>query len=453
MLPNTRPRHRPSRAMAVPRVFRVRPTRWYTTHPAASVPVHGLEASPPAVTIPSSCNNPEPVEAIDVRQSAPTAHRAAPAVRPVILSRAMMRETLQTSGAVALVLLSIFLVIRLVAVLRQAAEGVIPLDSVMQILFLRLMTNMDIILPLVLYVAILMVLGRWGRDNEMTVINACGISPARFLRPMALLAAIMAVLVGLFSLYLSPLAVRVIESIQQEFESRKEITGITPGVFSETKNGGVYFIERFNPEGGYYQNIFFYGQERGEELVVIAGIGFQSVDVATDDLFLVLKNGTRYTGTPGEPSYSVIDFETYAIRIDPERPAALAVPVKGMPTGELLESGHRVRVAELNWRLSKIVAIPVLVLFAFCFSVVDGRRSRVPGMIFAFIIYFGYANVVGFAVAMMRRGQIDAATGVWYVHAAFAMLAAYIFWRRLANKPLVPDIRLPRPRRRVGSGT
>jgi lipopolysaccharide export system permease protein len=374
----------------------------------------------------------------------------------MILNRALMRETLQTSGAVALVLLSIFLVVRLVAVLRQAAEGVIPLDSVMQLLFLRLMTNMDIILPLVLYVAILMVLGRWSRDSEMTVISACGISPVQFLKPMTVLAVLMSLLVGAFSLYLSPLAVRVIESIQQEYESRKEVTGITPGVFTETRKGGVYFIERFNSTGGYYQNIFFYGQERGEELVVISAIGFQSVDVETRDVFLVLKNGTRYTGTPGEPAYTVVDFETYAIRLDEKQPGALAIPVKGMPTAELMESGHRVRVAELNWRISKIVVIPVLILFALAFATVDNRRNRVPTMIFAFLIYFGYANLVGFAVALMRRGQLDANTGVWYVHALFLAFAIYVFWRKVGNRPLLPRMSPSggaRRSRRVKSGT
>ncbi len=369
----------------------------------------------------------------------------------MILNRALLRETLQTSGAVALVLLSIFIVIRLVAVLRQAAEGAIPLDSVMQILFLRVMTNMDIILPLVLYVAILMVLGRWSRDNEMTVIAACGISPARFLIPMAWLALMMSMLVGLFSLYLSPLAVRAIESIQQEFESRKEITGITPGVFTETKQGGVYFIERFNQEGGYYQNVFYYGKERGEELVVISGIGFQSVDVQTNDMFLVLKNGTRYTGTPGEPAYTVVDFETYAIRLDEKAPSNLAIPVKGMPTAELLQSGHRIRVAELNWRISKVVVIPVLILFALAFAGVDNRRNRVPTMIFAFLVYFGYANLVGFAIALMRRGEIDPVVGVWYVHGAFLAFSVYVLQRKVANRPLIP---LPtRSERRVSDGT
>lgn len=373
----------------------------------------------------------------------------------MILNRALLRETFQTGGAVGLVLLSIFLVIRLVAVLRQAAEGVIPIDSVLQILLLRLVTNMDIILPLVLYVSVLMVLGRWGRDNEMTVVNACGISPVNFLKPMAVLCVTMALVVGSFSLYFSPLSVRAIESIQQEFENREEITGISPGVFTETAQGGVYFIEQFNEEIGFYQNIFFYGQEHEEELVVIASVGFQSIDIQSNDLFLVLKNGTRYTGTPGEPDYTVVDFETYAIRLEQRKKNNLAIPVKGMETSELLKSDHRIRVSELNWRISKIAVIPVLVLFALSFSAVDNRSRRVSKMIFSFLVYFGYANLVGFAIALMRKGEIDPVTGVWYVHLAFLLLSLWTFNRQVMNKSMLPFMGRParvRRKRRQRSG-
>ena len=369
----------------------------------------------------------------------------------MILNRTLLKETFQTGGAVGLVLLSIFLVIRLVAVLRQAAEGIIPIDAVMQILLLRLVNNMDIILPLVLYVSVLMVLGRWSRDNEMTVVSACGISPVNLLKPMGTLCVIMGIVVGAFSLYFSPLSVRAIEEIQQEFESRDEIASITPGVFTETAQGGVYFVEKFNEEIGFYQNIFFYGQEHDEELVIISSIGFQSVDIQSNDVFLILKNGTRYTGTPGDPDYTVIDFETYAIRLEQREKSNLAIPVKGMKTSELLTSNHRIRVSELNWRISKIVVIPILVLFALSFSGVDNRSRRVSKMIFAFLIYFGYANFVGFAIALMRKGELNAVTGVWYVHLAFLLLSLWTFYRQVMNKSMFPSfgISFKRPKKRI----
>ena len=85
----------------------------------------------------------------------------------------------------------------------------------------------------------------------------------------------------------------------------------------------------------------------------------------------------------------------------------------------------------------------MLVVFALSLSNVDNRRSRVPTMIFAFVVYFAYANLIGFAVALMRKGEISAYTGVWYVHGAFALLAVYVFWRRVGNLPMIPRWLLP----------
>ena len=89
--------------------------------------------------------------------------------RLMILRRALAREVLLTSGAVTVVIFCIFLVVRVLGFLRQAAEGIIPIDSIFLLLFLKVIAYMDVILPLMMFVAILMVLGRWSRENEMTI--------------------------------------------------------------------------------------------------------------------------------------------------------------------------------------------------------------------------------------------------------------------------------------------
>ena len=83
----------------------------------------------------------------------------------MILRRAFAREVLSTSVAVTLIMLTIFIVVRALGFLRQAAEGMIPVGSIFLLLLLKLMTYMDAILPLMVFVAILMVLDRWSRDN------------------------------------------------------------------------------------------------------------------------------------------------------------------------------------------------------------------------------------------------------------------------------------------------
>ena len=58
-------------------------------------------------------------------------------------------------------MLVIFLVIRTLGFHRMAAEGVMPLGRIVSLLGLKVLSYLDVMLPLMLYVAILLVLGRW----------------------------------------------------------------------------------------------------------------------------------------------------------------------------------------------------------------------------------------------------------------------------------------------------
>lgn len=357
----------------------------------------------------------------------------------MIISRAFVRELLQTSGAVTLVMLSIFLVVRVVGFLRDAAEGDIPVDSVLELLVLKMITYMDVLLPLVFYVSMLLVLGRWSRDNELAVLESSGIGIHRFLRPALGAALVVALLVASFSLYLSPLAVRVFETIRYEFQNRTEVTGIIPGVFTETRHGsGVYFVEEFDGQADRYRNIFVYAGSFDREGIVVAESGFSRVDARTNDQFLILKNGTRYEGNPGTPEYAVVEFDTYAIRLQDRAKKEIAIPVSGIETQYLFKRKHHRIVAERHWRLAKPITVLTLVLFALALSQVDSRRSRVPAMLMAFLVYFGYTNLVGLVTAMMNKGRIHPEIGLWSVHGVFLLLGIALFVRRARNRPLLP---------------
>ncbi len=357
----------------------------------------------------------------------------------MIIHRAFIREVLHTSSAVIAILFSIFLVTRLVDFLRQAAEGDIPINSVFLLVLLKMVTYLDIIVPLVLYISMLLVMGRWIRDNELTVISACGIGMRQFLRPVLILFAIVGSMVAMFSLYLSPLSAAIAHGKEFEFRNRTDVTGILPGVFTETREGGgVYFVESYDKATDTFRDIFVYNGDDEEEGVVVANIGFKTVDEASNDDFLILKDGTQYRGAAGAVEYGVLEFETYALRIKQRAFADFALPVKAMPTNQLVAQNHRTATGELHWRISKIAMLPVLMVFALAFSSIRYRKARFPGMMTALLVYFIYSNMLGFAVAMIRKGALNPNYGLWIVHIVFFALALYFFYRRDQNKRLLP---------------
>ena len=357
----------------------------------------------------------------------------------MIIHRAFIREVLRTCGAVSAILLGVFLMARLMGFLRQAVEGDIPANSVLLMLMLKTIAYLDILAPLVLYVSTLLVMGRWIRDNELTVISACGIGMQQFLKPAMMLVALVGTLAAAFSLYLSPLSAQASRVIVQELRQRADVSGVIAGVFGEIRgSSGVYFVEKRDPASGAFRNLFIYDGGGTEQQVLVAGTGRKVVDQATGDDFLVLENGSRYRVVAGDPDYAVLDFETYGLRLKPPPRPHRRLPVKAMPTLSLLDAGQRAALGEFHWRIAKVVMLPVLMVFALAFSSITYRKNRFPGMLAALLVYFAYANVLGLGVALIRRGAVHPHLTLWAAHLVFLGFAVFLLYRRNLNKPLLP---------------
>ena len=85
--------------------------------------------------------------------------------------------------------------------------------------------------------------------------------------------------------------------------------------------------------------------------------------------------------------------------------------------------------------------LPILMLFALCFSSITYRKARFPGMLTALLIYFTYTNIMGLGVAMIRREVVPPHLTLWAINAAFLALALYLFSRRKQNLRLIPGLK------------
>ena len=360
----------------------------------------------------------------------------------MILRRALAREVLLTSFAVTAVIFCIFIVVRVLGFLRQAADGIIPVDSIFLLLFLKVIAYMDVILPLMMFVAMLLVLSRWSRENELTIMAASGLGLSHLLRPAAFLILVGAVIVGGFSVVVGPMAVRSVGAIEHELKSRTDIVGVSPGVFMETQAGrAVYFVEKQNKDSGKYEGVFAWGSDAGREGIVLAQTAHRYTDLEKGQVFLVLENGVRYEGAPGDSVYRVINFEKYTLRDKSTVSSPVRYPLHGWTTPQLWQRRDPHAQKEIAWRLSKIVVLPVLVILALGFGRVEPRGNRYVPMFSALLVYFTYTNLVTMACARVPNGGGGAIVALAAVHVVFAAGAVYLFWRRAHDQPLLSGIR------------
>lgn len=356
----------------------------------------------------------------------------------MIIHRALYREVSQASIAIVIVLLLVLVLFGLTAVLGRTARGEYPESIVFSMLMWQTIKRFDVLIPLGFYLGVLLTLSRWYRDSEMTVLAACGIGLPQLLRPLMVLAAVAAMAAGAASFYLTPLAYRHIEVVKAESTQRPQLAGVTAGAFTEAVAGGrIVYAERIADDGT-LEHVFLGNlQGSGRPHVILARAGFPFTDARTGDRFIALRDGWAYDGVPGQADYRIMAFEMYAVRLEARPLLDVPTTLEGMPTHVLLRQQERAATAEWHWRLSKLLAVPVLAAFALVLAYTDARRGRLSNLFAAVLVYFIYSNLMGIGITLLKKGRVPPEFGLWWVHIVFALIAFYLLARRAANRPLL----------------
>ena len=92
-----------------------------------------------------------------------------------IIERYIFREVLQSWVGVTLVLLIILLSNQLASVLARAASGGFSSNVVLILLWLTSLQQLVVLIPIGLFLAIMLALGRLYHESELTAMQACGL--------------------------------------------------------------------------------------------------------------------------------------------------------------------------------------------------------------------------------------------------------------------------------------
>src|SRR5690606_35872468 len=74
------------------------------------------------------------------------------------------------------------------------------------------------------------------------------------------------------------------------------------------------------------------------QVIMVAARGHTQIEPDSDSRFLVLQNGTRYLGQPGDMEFQVMEFGTLGQRMEAANPRPLSRKQDTLSTMELLRS-------------------------------------------------------------------------------------------------------------------
>lgn len=359
----------------------------------------------------------------------------------MILYRYFAREVFGTMFAVAGIVLVISMGWRFSGYLRDAARGLLTQDILFLIMAYRLPGFLELIIPISFFLAIMLAYGRFYVDSEMVVLQSCGVSPAKLMGITLTLAAFVMLLTAVISLWLKPAGEAEVERLFANQQSLTEFDTLAPGRFQNLRSGErVTYTESLSDEG-VLQNVFINEYKDGnvygakDVITVAAETGTAQVD-ANGNRFLVLHDGTRFNGKPGNLNYRVIEYEEYGQLIEKEADKTPYRRRSAIPTSELLELKNPQQISELQWRISIILLIPVIAVMAIPLSRVNPRQGRftrlVPGMLLSFI----YVISLSAARAAVEKQQLSTDVGLWWVHGIFVAIAFLLFHLHWLEKPI-----------------
>lgn len=352
----------------------------------------------------------------------------------MIIHRALYREATIATAAIVVVLLIVIVFFGLTTILGRAARGDYAEQVIFALLGWQTLKRLDLLLPLGFYLGVLLTLSRWYRDNEMTVLAACGVGLLQLLRPLLVLATVVATMTAIAALYLTPLANRGLEVIKAQGAQRPEFAGIAPGSFTESAGDGRILYAQDVGADGTLQRVFLSNLQQRPR-VVLARSAAPFTDPRTGERFIRLRDGWAYDGVPGQPDYQLLQFDTYTARLE-TRPLNVPSTLEMMPPQLLWRDVSRASVGEWHWRLSKPILVFVLAGFALVLAYTDARRGRLSNLFTAVLVYFLYSNLLGLGVTFLKKGQVPGPVGLWWVHLLFISVLVIWLARRVAHKPL-----------------
>lgn len=344
-----------------------------------------------------------------------------------VIDRLLLREILKTLVVVLVVLVLVLLSNTLVRYLGKAASGSLSTDILFIVVGLELVKALGLIIPPAFFFSVLWVLGRMYRDSEMIALSASGFGYARIFRSILLVAAPLAILVAVLVMELLPWARGNVAQLKAEQANTADISGVRAGRFNEFGRGGlVVYTEKLADDGFKLQGVMVQDRQQGRLGLVTAEHAYQTTDPETGERFVILTNGRRYEGMPGQLDYTVGSFDEYAVRIPTVDVIGYKIPQSAKSWQTLLASDKPRDWAEFQYRLSAPFALLAFAVLAVPLSRSPPRSGVYGRLTFAVLLYFTFMNLQRVAERWLEDGVLPSWMGMWWLPLLMLVVAGLI---------------------------
>ncbi len=346
--------------------------------------------------------------------------------RVTILDKMIVQDLLKTLLSVLTVIVVIIVSRKFIRILDEAIAGQVSNDTLLTILGLKTIVASVEFLPVALFMAVLMVLGRMYRDQEMAAVSSAGGGTGTIYRAVFLLVFPLSVLAVGLSLYVAPWAEANVDKLMQQDQESSDLRGIAAGKFSEYSQGDlVFYVEKITADKKMHK-VFVQNRQNG--IVSIINAEAARMKDLPDGRYIFFENGERVQGQPGTLNYVIEQFVEYAVRIEAKVSAA-TFNRQALPVDLLWGSDVKNYIAELQRRFTVPLGALLLSFIAVPLAQIAPRGGVYGNMLVGFLIYFTYGNLIRVSQSWVMSGTIPPWLGGSGVNVLLLLIGGFLVAR------------------------
>jgi lipopolysaccharide export system permease protein len=343
-----------------------------------------------------------------------------------VLDKMVALDLLRTLLSVWSVIVVIIVSRQFIRILDKAVEGQVSNQTLLTVLGLKTIIASAAFLPAALFMAVLMVLGRMYRDQEMSAVASAGGGSGTVYRALFLMVFPLSVLSAGLSFYVSPWAEAMMEQLLHQDKDSADLRGVAAGKFSEYSQGDlVFYVEKIDDDKKMHQ--VFVQHRQGDRLAIINADVGRMKDLP-DGSYIILENGERVQGQPGSVNYVFEQFAEYAVRLEAKE-TSYVIGRESIATDALVGSGQITDIAELQRRFSIPLGILLLSFIAVPLAQISPRGGVYGNMLVGFLIYFSYGNLIRVSQSWVINQTIPAWLGVFGVNTLLLLIGVVLLAR------------------------
>jgi lipopolysaccharide export system permease protein len=349
-----------------------------------------------------------------------------------IIDKYILKEVIGASIGTFLILMLIFLANTLRIVLENIMDGILPLKSLMPIFITEIISFSLTLLPLGLYVGVILGLGRLYKDSEMAVLSACSWTPVNTLKITIVLASVVATIISLFSLFISPMVEKINLEIHNKMKGQSKIFALEAGKFNLTKDqNSVFFSHKLSENKLSHKDVFASNNNNTATTIENAKQAkIQEIKKYKGDYFIFSEGSVIYEN---DNQTSVVEFKEHGTKFGKGK-LGQKTTLSSVTSIDLLRSSDSRYIGELQMRISMPIATILLAALAVPLSFNNPRAGRFGKLVLALSVYILYSVALRFANILVSDGHVSPVIGMWWVHIVVALLALTFIKKQLGKK-------------------